>query len=574
MKKILLTLLAGISLSTVANAQLANGVVAPDWTRVDLNGVTHHLYADLDSGYTVFIDLSAAWCGPCWAYHNSGALEGLYNTHGPAGDNKVRVYFIEGESTNTTAQLMGTSTNTNHDGYTQGNWVTGTPYPIIDTNAAATTAFNQAWGFPGYPNEYSFPTIYMVCRDRLVYNVGQATQANLEAAMNAGCPNYAPSATYDAKAIDYSGQTTFVCNANPTVKFQNYSTTNNITAATIKVMQGATVMATVPWTGNLAPYAIATVNVPSFAATVFEPYKFTVTVAGDTYAANDGKDSIIRIYSAANVATIPFVENLESSPNFPVKFGPSADGNIFLYSGTSPLLNGADGNATRAMAFNFYNMQTNTTTEVVLGNYNTAAVTANLVLGFDVAAAPYTAATPENDKLEVLVSNDCGGSWHTVWSKAGTTLYSAPAPNPAGQFIPTLASQWRHEVADMSAYTGSNLTVKMKGTSGFGNFAWVDNFNIHNATAVNNVVNENTVSLFPNPATDKATLQFSLVAASKVQVQVIDAMGRVVTNVADQQMNAGVNTVNINTANLASGIYNVKITTEGNVTTQRLTVAK
>ena len=85
-------------------AQLPNGSLAPDWTLTDLNGTTHNLYSYLDSGYTVFIDFSAVWCGPCWSYHISGALENLYIDHGPTGypnvspnnTNDVMVFFIEG----------------------------------------------------------------------------------------------------------------------------------------------------------------------------------------------------------------------------------------------------------------------------------------------------------------------------------------------------------------------------------------------------------------------------------------------------------------------------------------------
>ena len=61
-----------------AQAQLPNGSIAPDFELVDLNGTPHILYDYLDDGYTVFLDFSAVWCGPCWGYHISGALENLY----------------------------------------------------------------------------------------------------------------------------------------------------------------------------------------------------------------------------------------------------------------------------------------------------------------------------------------------------------------------------------------------------------------------------------------------------------------------------------------------------------------
>ncbi|MBK9193545.1 MAG: redoxin domain-containing protein [Flavobacteriales bacterium] len=92
MKKLLL--MSSLIASTAAMAQLPDGSICPDFTGTDLNGVTHNLYDYLDQGYTVVVDVSATWCGPCWNYHNTGALEDLYTTYGPGtAADKVMVLF-------------------------------------------------------------------------------------------------------------------------------------------------------------------------------------------------------------------------------------------------------------------------------------------------------------------------------------------------------------------------------------------------------------------------------------------------------------------------------------------------
>ncbi len=162
--KMLLAL--GFCLPVGAFAQLSDGSTAPDFTVTDLNGNSHNLYAYLDSGYTVYLDLMAAWCPPCWTYHTSGALHDLYMNYGPGtADNKVRVLMIESEATNATAQLYGTDGG-GFFGSTQGDWVTGTPYPIADD-----ASIGDLYQISFYPN------IFRVCPDHRVYDAGTETAA-------------------------------------------------------------------------------------------------------------------------------------------------------------------------------------------------------------------------------------------------------------------------------------------------------------------------------------------------------------------------------------------------------------
>ena len=252
MKNILLILF--LCLSTVINAQLPNGSIAPDWTLVDLNGTTHNLYSYLDSGYTVFIDFSAVWCPPCWSYHNSGALENMYIQHGPLGfpnvdtntTDDVMVFFIEGDG-NTVVNLGGSG------GGTLGDWITGTPYPIICTDGTVnTTAVKNAYDV-GY-----WPTIYRICPDRILIEAGQSSYPyNLVSA----CPPPA-SNTNDAKAFAYNGQTE-TCDGSltPEITFQNYGLTN-LTSLDIKVYMNGVLKSTTPWTGSLATYQVDNVMLP------------------------------------------------------------------------------------------------------------------------------------------------------------------------------------------------------------------------------------------------------------------------------------------------------------------------
>jgi PKD repeat protein/thiol-disulfide isomerase/thioredoxin len=146
-------------------AQLADGTIAPDFTLTDIDGTTHHLYDYLNAGKLVVLDFSATWCPPCWSYHNSGALEDLYDQYGPNGTNEVMVFMIEADVSTDMNDLNG------NDPASMGDWISGTPYPIIDVQNSSI------------PNAYSisyFPTIYTICpTDFTVYETGQVPTSTL-----------------------------------------------------------------------------------------------------------------------------------------------------------------------------------------------------------------------------------------------------------------------------------------------------------------------------------------------------------------------------------------------------------
>ena len=190
MNHILATLLFAF-LTQVGWTQLPDGSISPDFTATDLSGQEHDLYSLLDSGYQVILDFSATWCGPCWSYHTQGVFSDLNATYGPSGSNDIRIIKLESDDTTSLDDLNGTGTAT------QGDWVTGTTYSIID---------NAADIFDAYSNTY-YPTIYTVCPSRVLSESGQASVADHAAIFSANdCA--AASLPNDAALLNYTGGTT------------------------------------------------------------------------------------------------------------------------------------------------------------------------------------------------------------------------------------------------------------------------------------------------------------------------------------------------------------------------------
>ena len=229
----------------LASAQLPDGSVAPDFTATDINGVEHNLYSYLDSGYQVILDFSATWCGPCWGYHESGVFSDLNATYGPNGTNEIRIIKLESDDQTTADDLNGTGANT------QGDWVTGTTYSIIDDAADI---------FDAYSNSY-YPTIYTVCPSGLLTQSGQATVAGHSSLLqSASCaPASLPN---DPMLVGYSGDE-FACGDIPaqiSVRLLNQGleplTSCAIQVSRVLPFNQTEVLDTYEWQGNLGTYEL------------------------------------------------------------------------------------------------------------------------------------------------------------------------------------------------------------------------------------------------------------------------------------------------------------------------------
>jgi hypothetical protein len=196
----------------------------------------------------------------------------------------------------------------------------------------------------------------------------------------------------------------------------------------------------------------------------------------------------------------------------------------------------------------------------------------NASLTFDHA---YTSWQGALDKLEVLVSTDCGVSWTSVWSKSGSSLKTAPEVNISSVSFSPKSTQWVNNSVDLSAYFNHHVLVQFKVTSDNGNSLFLDNLNVNGTTTgIEPLFGDNMLSVFPNPAVNNTTLSVRSSETQIVTIRVHDLAGKTIMTISNQTLVAGSNTIEINTSNFNNGVYFIEVSSNSKVSTQRLVIQK
>ena len=239
-------ILCTLSLMTILSLFFINKCNAQTWTATDINGTSYDL-----ANYTnkaTLVDISAHWCGPCWGWHTGGVMEELYHDFGPDGTNEFMVFFIDGDAASSVAILNGA-------GNSQGNWVTGTPYPLIGPNGQGSSVASN-YTFPGYP------TLFLHCGTGIAPEIDRNEKwVFWNEVLN--CSQSFQWQNDDATLLLHHGMKICTNGNEPEVEIYNASAYVNLTSATLELRDpNGTLVHTQQWQGNLSPFGhtVATIN--------------------------------------------------------------------------------------------------------------------------------------------------------------------------------------------------------------------------------------------------------------------------------------------------------------------------
>ncbi len=311
-------------------------------------------------------------------------------------------------------------------------------------------------------------------------------------------------------------------------------------------------------------------------------YDVTLTVTGSGGAGSTTVTKNNFIYVSDNFAQVPgtFSEGFENPTSFYSLWNVN---DLDMNSRTWWINNTAAYTGSRSIVMNAYYNYRDDVDQLISPSYNLSFMS-SIVLSFRCAAATKaTNAVDILDKLIVYSSNDCGATWNPrTPTFLGTGTANASLINNSyhpEEFVPTSASQWAyHTVSVPGTFASANTRFKFEYTSGnYSNSIYIDDINITAVLGVDeNALDAATVSIFPNPTNNAATVSYHLNTKGDVRIELVDVLGKKIMQVNNSNQAEGDYSIQISKheLNLVGGIYFVKFTIDNTSITKKLIISE
>jgi hypothetical protein len=382
-------------------------------------------------------------------------------------------------------------------------------------------------------------------------------------------------AMYDASVVDIDIAPSCGANFAPSVNVQNLGT-ENVTSMTLTPYVDGIAGQTTTWTGNLPNGSLTNVVLNSLTSPATSgSHNFSVTITGlngtDFNPANNTGSVAFPVYTGA--AGNPVVEGFTATA-FPPTGWTSVNKDAGFTWSRSNQAGGYWIAPFGAVKYDCYsNTEIGDQDELYLPAMDLRGGDA-VEMSFDYAYAQKSAAN--NDKLEVMVSSNCGTTWNTVFSKSGAALSTCSSYTAGGPYIPDQNefSQWTTVLVQLPGMNQSNVIAKFVMTNDNGNNLYLDNVNLvqHQPSGIAAVsVEEQGFSVYPNPASQTASIKFYSGGSGFVSVKVVSYNGQLIKDLNVPAM-VGENQSKLDLSGMSSGLYFVKFDNGTQQFTQKLTV--
>lgn len=231
--------------------------------------------------------------------------------------------------------------------------------------------------------------------------------------------------------------------------------------------------------------ATSTLRNPRVSYATSGSYPVTLTVTNPYGSSTKTVADIVTVTTATN--SLPVETNFESGTGAVQVINPDNDITWSEYSPSNCPDNGTTAYMVNCYAYGNYGQ----IDELLFPLNIDLSTTPSPALTFRVAYAPYIdGGGAWIDTLKVLVSNNCGNNFSTVFSDGGeslSTTTTGTGPNNLyrnDSFAPQSCDEWRNICLDLRQYAGQYVTVKIQCLNGYGNNMYIDNLSFDNKPLV------------------------------------------------------------------------------------------
>lgn len=193
------------------------------------------------------------------------------------------------------------------------------------------------------------------------------------------------------------------------------------------------------------------------------------------------------------------------------------------------------------------------------------------------AATRATAVADMNDLLNVSYSINCGSTWVSALNLTGGALFNN-GYRPE-YFVPSSDAQWAYYEANIPVLnTANKIIFKFEYKTGLkSNNIYIDKINYSGTVGINELVlQENSLTIFPNPTSESATLSYHLNQRTNVSIEVCDILGKQIAKIDQGLQSDGDHTIILSKEDLKlkTGVYFVKFAAGKAAVTRKLVVTE
>ena len=344
----------------------------------------------------------------------------------------------------------------------------------------------------------------------------------------------------------------FLCQGQivPKVRISNNGL-NTITTITVGYSLNGSAPVTQVFNVNLPLGASTIVSFPPATAApgnnTIEYFTVSPNGSADQVTSND---RLSETFTVLGTTVLPVVEDFESPVFPPAGWAVDNYNNDFTWQRVSP-----GHNSNGAMFINNYDVDaTENLDDFKSPRINTADAD-SVIISFDLAHRDY----PQegfSDTLTVLVTNDCGATFQTVYKKWGAELATAGSLDTA--YINPAAGDWRTEKIGLAGniLSTQNISVIFRNTTRYGNNIFIDNINIE-GKKTNSLLRRRGYLVLPTVFRQTFAVWYLEPPADLKSIQVFNSIGQLVYT---KPFNGSTDTyITIDLAGRAAGSYLVRL---------------